>query len=759
MRICLVSHEYPPFPGGGIATYAEAAGRHLAEAGHEVHVVTNRASFGSKELVHTVDFWRHGNLSVHRLDLFDVDRKPSPSLRFFDVDPLQYPDHWELSAYDPSNIAAAAIAGFVASLHAVVQLDVIEVPEYYAEAFYIVRQRNAGRRHRFPPVCVIGHTSTRELLAVSKHTLHLGRARQREMMLREEYCLQHADGLQTPSRSLLSRYEASFGAVLPERRKVIPYYLDLPDVVAELPAELRGEDPYILAVGRIEPRKGSDLLARAFAAIAAEYPRLKLVFLGREAWRAGETFADVLRREIAPSARDRVLCLGNVARGQALAAAARAAAFVHAAPWDNFPSAVLEAMSVGARCVVSDHGGQAEMIEDCLSGLVFSAGDPQSLAQALRRVLGDHELGQSIAAAAVRRVRAITDPLAITASKVELFQAMVDDERVRRELDPDVEPAFPPVSRNGFHSQIPGHGLLVVDAEGAAEALQAVTFASVDQEVAQASGWRLTVLVDGQSPVAVPAGWSALSAHAAAPWRDLAPDDCVVWIRAGTRFDHGALRRLVRLTQNSPTAAAVFAWLRPATIERFPYAHDGGLLEFVVEGAVLPTVLAFSARHADQIGDLLGLETPAARICGLICVLTLLTRGSLIHTGDVEGDYYESMPLVTRFELERALGFAEVRGLLPRELLTTHRRGTSFVAEFSPARLATAAASAHELASVQQALHSAQLELQELRRIRDEHFRLKHSPLARLLRKLRIFELARKVVPGSRRVLGDGKQS
>ena len=59
-----------------------------------------------------------------------------------------------------------------------------------------------------------------------------------------------------------------------------------------------------------------------------------------------------------------MLRLGNVPRESVLAAVRKADAFIHPAPWDNYPNAVLEAMAVGAACVVSDQGGQAEMVED-----------------------------------------------------------------------------------------------------------------------------------------------------------------------------------------------------------------------------------------------------------------------------------------------------------------------------------------------------------------------------------------------------------
>jgi hypothetical protein len=120
----------------------------------------------------------------------------------------------------------------------------------------------------------------------------------------------------------------------------------------------------------------------------------------------------------------------------------------------------------------------------------------------------------------------------------------------------------------------------------------------------------------------------------------------------------------------------------------------------------------------------------------------LVDRGALVHTGDIEGDYYEVMPLVTRHEIERALGFAEVMGVLPRELLAAHCRGVPVAADASRPEAAQAAATSEEL--------------RHLRQIRDEYMRLKHSRLARMMRSLGFFDLVRRVAPRSRKWLGDG---
>jgi hypothetical protein len=68
--------------------------------------------------------------------------------------------------------------------------------------------------------------------------------------------------------------------------------------------------------------------------------------------------------------------------------------------------AVLEAMAAGAPIVSSAIGGTDELIEDGRSGLLVAPGDAEALAAALRRLLGDSELRESLAAQARERVSA-----------------------------------------------------------------------------------------------------------------------------------------------------------------------------------------------------------------------------------------------------------------------------------------------------------------------------------------------------------------
>lgn len=108
--------------------------------------------------------------------------------------------------------------------------------------------------------------------------------------------------------------------------------------------------PYLLGVATWEPRKGLDLLVRAFvgmraSALLGDY---KLVLAGEHGWKDGSI------RDLVSRNRDSVVSLGFV-EDTALAALYQAAeVFVFPSQYEGFGMPVLEARACGAAVVTSD---------------------------------------------------------------------------------------------------------------------------------------------------------------------------------------------------------------------------------------------------------------------------------------------------------------------------------------------------------------------------------------------------------------------
>src|SRR5579863_10111981 len=129
MRICIVSCEYPPFHGGGIGTYSAIQSHALAEAGHDVHVISNSwADYFPGEAEVAGGRIGRGHLTVHRLDVLSTTYRPRPPHEA-DTDPIgQVSRYWESSLYWSMHVADE-----LARLNSENRFDVVEYPECFAE--------------------------------------------------------------------------------------------------------------------------------------------------------------------------------------------------------------------------------------------------------------------------------------------------------------------------------------------------------------------------------------------------------------------------------------------------------------------------------------------------------------------------------------------------------------------------------------------------------------------------------------------------
>jgi glycosyltransferase involved in cell wall biosynthesis len=139
----------------------------------------------------------------------------------------------------------------------------------------------------------------------------------------------------------------------------------------------------ILFLGRIHPKKGCDLLIRAFAAACARDPRLHLVMAGPDAlgWKA-----ELDRLAGALGVGGRIAWTGMLTGAAKWEAIAAAEAFVLPSHQENFGIAVAEALSYGVPALISNKVNVwREIVEDS-AGLV-EADDTDGTLRLLERWL------------------------------------------------------------------------------------------------------------------------------------------------------------------------------------------------------------------------------------------------------------------------------------------------------------------------------------------------------------------------------------
>ncbi len=191
------------------------------------------------------------------------------------------------------------------------------------------------------------------------------------------------------------RYHATALGLPPSAFEVVPNGVDVDRfATAEPLAEYADpERPTLLFVGRLEPRKGLDVLVRAFLELRSSRPELRLVVLGDGPERAR------CERLLPVAVRPDVLFVGAVDETDKPRFHASADLFV--APnlgGESFGIVLLEAMAAGLPVVASAIPGFASVMADGREGRLVAPGDGFGLAEAVRGMLDDDEGRAAMAA-------------------------------------------------------------------------------------------------------------------------------------------------------------------------------------------------------------------------------------------------------------------------------------------------------------------------------------------------------------------------
>ncbi|SDV50540.1 glycosyltransferase [Chitinasiproducens palmae] len=151
--------------------------------------------------------------------------------------------------------------------------------------------------------------------------------------------------------------------------------------------------PNVVTIAGAYPRKGIDVLIRAFARIADRLPDAQLYVIGDgPARRALEALAESL------GLGRRVHFLGF--RANTADYLAQTDTFALASLQEPFGLVLAEAREAGCAIVASDVGGTPEVLEHGRAGWLVPPGDVASLAHALGTLLEDGERRRALAAAA-----------------------------------------------------------------------------------------------------------------------------------------------------------------------------------------------------------------------------------------------------------------------------------------------------------------------------------------------------------------------
>ena len=363
VRVALLTQEYPPKPVNGIGRIVHALATGLAAAGHEVHAVVNGEGHPRVDL--------EDGVFVHRMP---IEQQPDP--------PAGVPQHiWD---------QAQTLGAEVGLIHGRRPLDIVHVQSWDSLAAAVVRSPDSYRT-------VIGtHTPLAVLVDVDgRHDA--GDPTIRQMLRLEARLYEEADAVLASGPGIVAELER-WGVRLDHDRLGLVSH-GLPDLAPRaVPAWRRETGVNVLFVGRLEPRKGIDVLLAAVPTVVAANPDVTFTVVGEDAQVPGENRTQVERfaATAAPEVAARVRFAGRVDDEELHRLYAECDVLAVPSRFESFGLTLLEAMMFAKPVIAVRAGGMQYIVEEGRSGVLVPPDDAAALAAAIEELAKDSELRERL---------------------------------------------------------------------------------------------------------------------------------------------------------------------------------------------------------------------------------------------------------------------------------------------------------------------------------------------------------------------------
>ncbi|MBU1671543.1 MAG: glycosyltransferase family 4 protein [Actinobacteria bacterium] len=366
MRVLLLSWEYPPRIIGGLGRHVYHLATSLAARGVKVHVVT-------KDFPDAPEYEESEGVHIYRV--------------------VNYPPDITQADWVPWTLQfnVALLEKSVALLNDIKNFDVIHAHDW------LVGHAAASLKHayRIPLVATIHATE------YGRHQGHLP-GPMNKLIHQIEWWLTF-ESVRTICCSQYMMEQITDIFWLPQDKvDVIPNGIDFESFKQDVKVDLYRKkyvpagDKLVFFVGRLVYEKGVQTVIEAMPLIMNKVPNVTFVVSG-----SGPHMNQLRSMVSAFGLEDKVKFTGHIDT-DALCAFYRAADLtVVPSLYEPFGMVVLESMAMGTPTIVADTGGLSEIVVHEETGLKFEPGDPESLAEAMLRVLQDSDLSARMTADAI----------------------------------------------------------------------------------------------------------------------------------------------------------------------------------------------------------------------------------------------------------------------------------------------------------------------------------------------------------------------
>ena len=352
MHIVFISREYPPtLRGGGIASYVRNMAEYYSQSGHQVTVVcasddTRKESDISIDGIHVIRLSK-GDFIIPAIEGNSVRKKFRCLYRFHSY--------------------RKRIKETILKLQ---DVDIIEVPEYGAESYYLHTQK-------IPVVIRLHNPSCLDMQTLQKKKFQLKKFYSYWTSQQEITALHKAQNITSCSESL-KKWSTTHLQICPQKIKVI--HNPVNTAFWSYPPKSNENSSldafHILYAGTISDKKGVGDLLNACQILRNRNLNVTLSLAGKIG-----TYGLKLKTEMGTSKWCHFL--GNVDRDILKDAYAKCDIACFPSWWESLSLVCIEAMACGCLVIGSKSGGMSEIINHGKDGFLISPHSPEELSECI----------------------------------------------------------------------------------------------------------------------------------------------------------------------------------------------------------------------------------------------------------------------------------------------------------------------------------------------------------------------------------------
>lgn len=357
LKIALIYPGYPPEEelGGGISIFAKHAAEGLVKKGHKVTVISRSLRSSMQQSIHNG---------------IKIIRVPSSSRFSGFFSALNFNNYGSLFYYWKVKKVVDCIEKEKGPF------DIIECGDWGAEGFLFSFTS---------PEKLIIRCHTPSFIAEDWNSLNPPYFSAFLKFL-EKITLKRARNITTPSKSLLRAIE--------KKIKIRPVVVQPYPIKTKAPFKESYPNTYsekrplrILVAGRLEQRKGQDIVCRALNILISKHFPVHLVFAGADTPTRTGTFGAYLKSILSKEARNRVDFLGHINYREIPVFYTKFDCYVMSSRFESLGFVVLEAMRAGLCIVASNVCEMPRIIQSCENGLLFQSGNYKDLSSQIEFLL------------------------------------------------------------------------------------------------------------------------------------------------------------------------------------------------------------------------------------------------------------------------------------------------------------------------------------------------------------------------------------